>query len=393
MDYVIIGGGVGGLYTAYYLLKEGVPGERLHIVTQEWPPYTRHRLGEILESGSPIDNAYLGIVPHLKRAGVEFIISRATGLDPSEKKVIIDNGKGISYDELIISTGASPFIPPIKGVHLSNVSTFYDIKALEELIKVKKSLRITIIGGGLVGLAAASALRRRGHRVIILERLPYLLPTVLDEFPARILSDYLRGEGVHITCGEEVKELVGGKRAQYVRTNSGIRGTDLVILATGVRPETKWLEDSGIELGRGAIKIDRRARTSLSNVHALGDAALSHDYITGREVYRPLGFIAAHYAKVVAKDLTGDSRASKGIIPTLYERVLDVHIIRVGLSMAEASSLGLSSEVFCDKTADRVECWVKEAGGAKLGYELITKDFVRRNKAWDVYTDIRDTFA
>jgi NADH oxidase (H2O2-forming) len=393
MKYVIIGGGVGGLYTAYYLLKEGIPGDQLHIVTYEWPPYTRHRLGEVLESGSPIDNAYLNIAPHLKREGVKFVVSKAIGLNPSKKEVSIDNGEKISYDELVISTGASPFIPPLKGVSLPNVSTFYDIKALEDLIKIKQSLRVAIIGGGLVGLAAASALKRRGHRVIVLERLPYLLPTVLDEFPARIVSDYLVRRGVYVACGEEVRELISEKKVSYVRTSAGIRGADLVIVATGVRPETRWLESSGIELSRGAIRIDRKARTSLNNVHALGDAALSHDYITGKEVYRPLGFIAAHYAKIVANDIAGNKVASRGIIPTLYERVLDVHIIRIGLSMAEASSLGLSSEVFCDKTADRVECWVKEAGGAKLGYELITKDFVRRNKAWDVYIDIRDSFA
>ena len=390
MRILIIGGGVGGLYTAYYLLKKGVREDELTVISRE-RPYTRHRLAEVLRDSSDIHRTYLRIYDLLKRSGINIILGDVIDVRPGNREAIIDWGKAY-YDRLVLATGGKPFTPEIPGVGLDNVLPFYSLSSLKNLISLRRGLKIAVIGAGFVGLTVASALHLRGHRVIVYEMMPYVLPLVLDSEPAKYVEDYLRVRGLTIEVGERLKELIGVRRVGAVRTYREVRSVDLVVLATGVRPLNDLALRMGLETSGGAVRIDRGARTGMEGIYALGDVALSHDYITGKEVYRPLGFIAAHYAKVAASNIAGGSAETQGVIPTIYESLLGLNVIRVGLSGREAGSLGLSPEVSCSKEGSRVECYVRGKGKDPLGYELVSTDFVRRNRAWDTYLNIKEAF-
>ncbi len=390
MKTVIIGGGVGGLYAAYYLIKEGVGENDITVVSRE-RPYTRHRLSEILRDASGISNAYLKIYEFLKRSGINAIQDEAIDVRPEPSEVVLKGGK-VNYDNLIIATGGKPFKPPIQGIELRNVLPFYGISSLNELTSLRRKLKIAVVGAGLVGLTAASALHLRGHEVVIYEMLPQVLSEILDLEPATYVVKYLREHGLRIKLNEEVKELKGGKRVKAVRTSLGVRYVDLVVLAVGVRPLNDLALKAGLETFKEAVRVNRRALTSREGIYALGDVALSHDYITGKEVYRPLGFIAAHYAKIAASNIAGKLQRTQGVIPTIYESVMGLNVIRVGLSCREAQHLGLSPDVRCSKESSRIECYVIGKGKVPLGYELVALNFVRRNRAWDTYLDIEETF-
>ncbi len=389
---VIIGGGIGGLYTAYYLVKHGYNPRDIYLVAAEWPPYSKHRLAEVLGEKLSTDYTYIGIYNSLLDKGINVIHDLADKVNDAEKKVLLRRSREITYDNLVIATGGKPFIPPIKGADLDNTMTFYDIRDLEKLMRIRGSLRIAVIGAGLVGLTVASALKKTGASVTVYELMKDILPGVVDKPLSSKLKDFLSEKGLRIYTGTRVEEIIGDYRVRSIKASGRIDPADIVVFATGVRPNTSLIKDTSIETVRGAIRIDRSGMTCIKHVYAVGDCALSHDFITGKEVYRPLGFVAAHYAKVIARNITGTRRETRGIIPTIYENIGGAHVIRVGLSMREAESLGLAPTIRCEKTIDQTSCIVVE-NGTPIGYEAIGFSERIRNKAWQIYYDIRTMFS
>ncbi len=392
MRTVIVGGGIAGVYTAYYLIKHGYSPGDITIVAAEWPPYTKHRLAEVLSGRTSIDHVYIGVSKALAVSGVSIIRGAASRIDVSGKRVLLRGGGEVAYDSLVIATGGKPFIPPIKGAGLENTMTFYDIGDLRRLMGIRGPLRIAVIGGGLVGLTVASALNRNGARVTVYEMMDNILPGVIDAPLSSKLKRYLEGKGMRIYTGTRVEEIMGVRRAWGVRASGRIDPVAAVVFATGVRPNTSLVRNTGIELVRGAIRISGTGETSIKNIYAAGDCALSHDLVTGREVYRPLGFIAAHYARIIAANIAGAGRDTRGVIPTIYENIGGAHMVRVGLSMKEAESLGLQPRIRCEKTIHQSSCVVTE-DGAPIGYEAIGFSDYIRNHAWSTYRDIRERFS
>lgn len=376
---LIVGGGVGGVYTALNLIREGVNPHGITVVADEWPPYSRHRLPEALKCGY-LGGLELGVAKELMDAGVNVVSpARVVSVDPASREVTIQYvGRGeeeVSYDCLVVATGGKPFIPPIPGIGLRGVTTFYGLSDVKRLLSLRGGSAV-VVGGGLVGVAAAISLRRRGLRVALIELKDSLLPQVIDPPLSEPLRKYLTGvEGIKLFLGSRVKKLLGSGRVTAVLTDSGALSADAVVFATGVRPNSELLLRAGASSVRGAIAVDGWGRTSLAGVYALGDCALSKDYITGRATYRPLGFVAAHYAKYVAKAIAGaaSGEGTPGVTPTIYERLGEVRVYRLGLSASEARSLGLSdAEVEVIRSGNNV--WEARvlARGRVVGWELVT---------------------
>ena len=379
MRVLIVGGGIGGIYTALNLIREGINPRGITVVADEWPPYSRHGLPEALKCGY-LGGLELGVAKELMDAGVNVVSpARVASVDPASREVTIQYiGKGeeeVSYDCLVVATGGKPFIPPIPGTGLRGVTTFYGLNDVKRLLSLRGGSAV-VVGGGLVGIAAAISLRRRGLRVALVELKHSLLPQVIDPPLSEPLRKYLTGvEGIKLFLGSRVKKLLGSGRVTAVLTDSGAVSADAVVFATGVRPNSELLLRVGASNVRGAITVDGWGRTSLAGVYALGDCALSKDYITGRATYRPLGFVAAHYAKYVAKAIAGaaSGEGTPGIIPTIYERLGEVRVYRLGLSASEARSLGLSdAELEVIRSGDNV--WEARviAKGRIVGWELVT---------------------
>ncbi|MCD6323877.1 MAG: FAD-dependent oxidoreductase [Desulfurococcales archaeon] len=389
MRVVVIGCGVGGVEAVRNLVAAGV-GE-VKAVCGEWPPYTRHRLSEILRDGLPPTTASITLEPELLTKA-EFVKGFATELRLGRKEVVLDSGEVLSYDSLIIATGGLPFIPPIKGAGLRNALPFYGMSSLKYLQSLPKGLRIVVVGAGLVGLTVASSLMSRGHRVAVFEALNHVLPSVMDEEPAKAVTAHLRDTGVKVFLKSRVEEVMGSSKVEAVRTSSMVWGSDVVVYAAGVKPRISLVEGLGLEMVGKAVRITQLGETSLSGVYALGDAAISYDYVTGKPVYRPLGFIAAHYARLIAEALAGKGVRDRGVIPTIYERVGGLDVIRVGLSASEAEGLGLTVDLRCSKGPAWVECFVREAGRTLVGYELVRSDPTKRNKGYEVVREVKEVY-
>ncbi len=290
-----------------------------------------------------------------RESGIDLnIFHEVVGVNPETKNVTVKNVKTgetfeDSYDKLMVATGASSIIPPIKNVRLENVST---LKSMEDGIKVKELLNkeenknIVIIGAGFIGLEAVEAAKHLGKNVTIFQSGNRILEQVFDKEITDVLEDEIRRHNVDLRLEELVSELVGETKVEKVITNKGEFDADVVIIATGVRPNTEFLKDTGIEmLPNGAIIVDEYGRTSIEDIYSAGDCATIKNIVTGKDTYVPLATGANKLGRIVGENLAGANNSFQGSLGSSCLKVMDMEAGSTGITEAQAEKLGLDFKV------------------------------------------------
>lgn len=249
-----------------------------------------------------------------------------------------------SYDKLMIASGARAIIPPIKNIDLENVVTLKsmdDGNKLKELMAIDEYKRVTIIGAGFIGLEAVEAAKHMGKEVTVIQLQDRVLQEVFDKDITDILEEELRDKGVNLLLSETVVELIGEEKVSKVKTDKREIEADIVILATGVRPNTDFLKADYIKMIRnGAIVVDSYGRTSVEDVYAAGDCATINNLITGKESYVPLATGANKLGRIVGENLAGKNNSFQGSMSSSCIKVMDMEAARTGLSENEVKDLG-----------------------------------------------------
>jgi NADPH-dependent 2,4-dienoyl-CoA reductase/sulfur reductase-like enzyme len=283
----------------------------------------------------------------------------ARRIDVAGRKLLVSSPDGteelLSYDKLIVGTGAVPVRPPIaglnqigpaEGVHLlhSMGDTFALMRTLEEAAPASA----VIVGAGYIGLEMADALTTRGLRVIQMEQLPEVLPTVDPPLGAHVHTQ-LTGHGVEVLTGTTVRRVSraapgAAGRLQVEATAAGgapvTREADVVLVVVGVRPDTELAADAGADLGaKGAIAVDSGMRTNLPDVFAAGDCVITHHRLLG-ETYLPLGTTAHKQGRVAGENALGGNRQFTGSLGTQVVKIFDQAAARTGLRDHEAIAAG-----------------------------------------------------
>ena len=283
----------------------------------------------------------------------------ARRIDVPGRKLLLTGPDGseelLSYDELVIGTGAVPVRPPIAGldelgpadgVHLlhSMDDTFAVMRTLEEI----RPATAVIVGAGYIGLEMAEGLTARGVTVTQIEQLPEVLPTV-DPSLGTLVRAELEARGVTVLTGTAVTAVSrapsfapGRLRVAAVAADGqpDTRTADMVLVVVGVRPETSLAVAAGASLGaRGAISVDRSMRTGLPGVYAAGDCAVTFHRLLG-ETYLPLGTTAHKQGRVAGENAAGGQRVFAGSLGTQVVKVFDQAVARTGLRDHEAAAAG-----------------------------------------------------
>ena len=249
-----------------------------------------------------------------------------------------------SYDKLMIASGARAIIPPIKNIDLENVVTLKsmdDGNKLRELMANDEYKKVAIIGAGFIGLEAVEAAKHRGKEVTVIQLQDRVLQEVFDKDITDLLEDELRDSGVNLLLNETVVELIGDEKVYKVKTNKRELETDIVILATGVKPNTDFLNSDEIEMIRnGAIVVDQYGRTSVEDVYSAGDCATINNLITGKPVYVPLATGANKLGRIVGENLAGQNNSFQGSMASSCIKVMNMEAARTGLSEKEVKDLG-----------------------------------------------------
>jgi NADPH-dependent 2,4-dienoyl-CoA reductase/sulfur reductase-like enzyme len=245
----------------------------------------------------------------------------------------------VGFDTLHVATGARPLRPDLPGLDdpiVHGVQTLDDAAALERAVVGGGVRNVVVVGGGYIGLEMAEAFVQRGLAVTLVEAGDQLMPT-LDADVAAPLEGALREAGIDVRLGTPLEAVEGGA----VVAKGERFPADLVVLGLGARPNADLAEAAGIAVGvKGAIRVDRRQRTSADGVWAAGDCCESYHLVARAPVHIALGTVANKQGRVAGINMAGGYAAFPGVLGTAVTRVCHIEIGRTGLSRREAAEHG-----------------------------------------------------
>lgn len=276
------------------------------------------------------------------------------GIDIEKKEITIKNlvtGEIFkdNYDKLMVATGAHAIMPPIKNLSAKGVYTLKDytdgIILKEEMMK-EEIQDIIVVGAGYIGIEVVEAAKHLGKRSVRLIQLgERVLLESFDKEITDVMEEEIRAhEGVELHLEEAVQEIIekDGK-VVGIKTNKGEYKADLVVISTGVRPNTAFLKETGIEmLPNGALIIDEFGKTSIDSIYSAGDCATVYHRVRKENVYIPLATTANKIGRIVGENLAGKNTPFVGTLGSAAIKVLDVEAGRTGITENEAIKMGIN---------------------------------------------------
>jgi len=328
-DILIIGGGPAGIVAAVTARKSH-PTKKVTLIRKEEKavipcgiPYIFCRLNSVeqnLMSDQPLlDN------------GVDLVIGEAEEIKPKEKQVILKNqNRGFfDYDKLILALGSAPQLIPIPGIEKEGV--WLVKKDYEYLKKIKEAVleskNIVIIGGGFIGVEFAEELSSiKNLDIAIVEKLEHCLITNFDEEFAIAAEEKLKNKGIKIFTNKIVKEIGGGRKAEYVQLDSGEKlAADMIILSIGAQPNIDLAQKAGIKTEeKGGVWVDEYLKTNTPDIFTVGDCAQTKDFITGKNIPVMLASVATNEARIAANnlyqiELIRENKGTVGVFSTFID--------------------------------------------------------------------------
>ncbi|MDE6935136.1 MAG: FAD-dependent oxidoreductase [Oscillospiraceae bacterium] len=276
--------------------------------------------------------------------------TEATAVKPAEHKVIardLQSGEEqeYSYDKLVIATGASPFLPPVQGLDLQNVfamRTPDDAIALREALEGGGIKRAVVAGGGFIGLEVAENLAAKGVKTTVIDFAPHVLPNFLDPELCEYVENKMADAGIMPMTGVSLEGVEGSGKVEKVLTSKRAMKADALVLAIGIRPNTAFLEGSGIEMFKGTILTDAHMRTNVADIYAAGDCAMVTNRQTGKPAWSPMGSTANIAGRILAENLAGKDVSYPGVLGTGVAKLPGgLNVGRTGLTETAARAEGL----------------------------------------------------
>ncbi|MFZ3100643.1 MAG: FAD-dependent oxidoreductase [Desulfitobacteriaceae bacterium] len=272
---------------------------------------------------------------------------------PLEKEIEVQESSGRtyreSYDKLVLSTGSAPIKPPIKGldqVRSFVVRSISDIDKIKAFLEQQKPQKVTIIGGGFIGLEVAENLVARNIKTTIVEMGNQVMAPLDFEMVVNV-HNHLRSNGVDLILNDGVASFDTNATKSEVILQSGQRiSTDFVILAIGVKPEVKLAKEAGLEIGKlGGIKVNEKLETSNPNIYALGDVIEVKNIVTGQAALIPLAGPANKQGRIVADVIAGRQASYKGTQGTAIVKIFELAVASTGANEKTLKTLGIPYQV------------------------------------------------
>ena len=285
----------------------------------------------------------------------------AVALDAQKKEVTVrdvqtGNTEVCSYDRLVIAVGASPAELPIEGKDLDGVfrmRTPDDADGIRKFAEENNVKKAVVIGAGFIGLEAAENLKARGISVTVIDFASQILPNILDPEMSAYAKKHLLSEGIRVITGTAAEAVLGSGMVTGVKTTAGTLPCEMLIMAAGIRPNTEFLEGSGIEMFKGTILVDDQMKTSLKDVYAAGDCVMVTNRITGERQWSPMGSSANMEGRTLAQVIAGEQKKYPGVLGTGVVKLPGLNIGRTGLTEEQARKAGYDVETVLVPTDDK----------------------------------------
>ena len=360
MNIVVIGGVAAGTKAAAKLLRQDRTAQVTVYTKSTDISYAGCGLpyyvgGDIETRDELIVNTperYMGLTGAQVKTGME-----ATKVDPAAKTVTFANGEVVSYDKLVIATGAAPFVPNVPGKDLPGVFTMRtpdDAIGLRAYVDENKCRSAVVVGAGFIGLEIAENLLKKGLKVTVVDMASQVMPNLFDAEVADYIRRQLQAKGIRVVTGAGLEMVLGGEKATGIRTAVGGFEGDVVVMAIGIRPATAFLNDSGVEMFKGTIVVDKFQKTNLPDIYAVGDCAMVYNRLTGQGQWSAMGSTANITGRLLAKNLTGEAAPYGGCLGTGVVRLADgLNAGRTGLTEEQAKAAGFDAVTVTCVTDDK----------------------------------------
>lgn len=351
MKVLIIGGVAAGTKTAAKLKRED-PGMEVLVLTKDEDisyagcglPYY---VGGMIESREELivntPQKYAGLTGVSVETGKEAVAVNAAEKCVAVKDVKTGQTADYTYDKLVLAVGASPAVLPIPGTELPGVfkmRTPDDAVSMRAYVEEKNVKKAVVIGAGFIGLEVAENLKAKGVGVTVIDFADQLLPNIVDSEIALYIKKHLLREGIRVVTGTKGEEITGDGAVSAIRTSAGTFACDMVVMAAGIRPNTDFLNDTGIEMFKGTIKVDESLKTSVEDVYAVGDCAMVTNRLTKAPQWSPMGSSANMEGRTLAQILAGGKKTYPGVLGTGVVKLPNLNCGRTGLTEAQAKAAG-----------------------------------------------------
>lgn len=317
MQHLIIGAGPAGVNAAESLRKLD-PGAGIRIIGDEpEPPYSRMAIpyllmDRIVEQGTHLREQ----ADHFDKLRIDVDRARVARVDSTAHQVVLENGTALAYDRLLIATGSSPALPPLPGIDGPNVATCWtlaDARVIHD--KAVPGSHVALIGAGFIGSIILEALGMRGVKLSVIEQGERMVPRMMGPQAGGLLQRWCESKGVEVHTGIAVDRIE--ENGVHLADGTHI-DADLVISATGVRPNVAFLDGSGVKVEQGVL-IDRHFRTNVADIYAAGDVAQGLDFCTGGYAVHAIQPTASDHGHLAAANMTGQQ--------TVYEGSMNMNVL------------------------------------------------------------------
>ncbi len=352
MTRILVVGGVAGGATAASRAKRMLPQARVMMFDRDIHiSYAACGIPYCLSRGTDCDMLVARTAEQLEeRQGLEvFLRHEVLDVDTEGGYLLVRDLQSRGerrepYDRLILATGAVPFIPPIPGSEAEGVfalRTLSDAIDLARFLEKRSPRRAAIVGGGPIGLEMCECFSELGLRASLVEMAPEILPSIAPRLSARI-RERLVARGIEVMTSTRVNEITSKDgRASGLSTDAGEIPADLILLSVGIRPNSELASRAGLELGvSGAIRVDRRMRTSRPEIFSAGDCCTSTHLVSGEEVWMPLGSTSRKQGRVAGANAAGGEEEFPGVLGTFILKCFDLAVGATGLDEERARAAG-----------------------------------------------------
>lgn len=318
MQHVIIGAGPAGVVAAESIRQYDVSSTVTLVGDEPERPYSRmaipyYLVGQIAEEGTHLRKG----AEHFASHGIDIRRGRVGKIDTAADTVVLEDGGRLEYDRLLIATGSRPVKLPIPGIDLPGVVNCWTLEDARKIAAVcQPGNKVVLIGAGFIGCIILEALARSGVDLTVVEAENRMVPRMMNETSGGLIKKWCESKGVNVRTSARVTtiEQSGGglvgtllgksKKLRVVLDGGDTLEADMVISATGVRPNTGFLEGSGIDLDDGIV-VDDRLQTSVPKVFAAGDVCQGLDFSTGGQAVQAIQPTATEHGRIAAANMTG----------------------------------------------------------------------------------------
>ncbi|MGX1927074.1 nitrite reductase large subunit NirB [Vibrio sp. NH-7] len=370
---VVVGNGMVGHHLVAQLVERGAHLEkRITVIGEErFIAYDRVQLSSLF-SGNSHQDLMLSSEEWYKIHGIELMLgSQVTQVERDKKRLVLDGDSVMGYDQLVLATGSYPFVPPIDGKDRDNIFVYRTLDDLSEIKTACQGAKTgAVIGGGLLGLEAANALKLLGVETHVVEFAPRLMPVQLDDGAGQVLKEKIEDLGLTVHTSTATEKICDGESANHrlVFKDADPLEVDVIVFSAGIRPQDALAREAGIEIGEhGGIVINDQCQTSDESIYAVGECALWQEKI--------FGLVAPGYtmARVVADQLLGrDNQGFTGADMSTKLKLLGVDVASIG--DAHKATEGAQEMVLQDAVAGIYKKLVVDESGTKLLGAILVGD-------------------